>query len=67
MEKALRELFIDYKYTIIVILTLIVISLLVILIAKVWDNEINTRKILEKIEEIEEDSEPYVIEDKEDS
>ncbi len=67
MEETLKELFTDYKYTIIVIITIILITLLVILIAKVWDNEINTRKILEKLEELEKDSEPYVIEENEES
>ena len=92
MEETLRELFFDYKYTIIIVGSLILFILLIVLISKVWDianyskenqKEINEMKdmmivlerknleqtkILERIAKaLEQDSEPYIIENKEDS
>lgn len=92
MEATLRELFFDYKYTIIIVGSLILLILLIVLISKVWDitnfskenqkniNEmkdmmivlerknLEQTKILERIAKaLEQDSEPYVIETKEDS
>lgn len=92
MEETLRELFFDYKYTIIVIGALILLILLIVLIAKVWDianynkdqhkeideikdimivlerKNLEQTKLLEQIANaLEQDSEPYVIEEKENS
>lgn len=53
-EINLRELFFEYKYTIIVISGLLLLILLMILIAKVWDNANYTKNNQNEIDEITE-------------
>ena len=52
LEINLRELFFEYKYTIIVISAIVLLILLIILIAKVWDTANYTKNNQNEIYEI---------------